>query len=68
MKIELLFKNISEFTLAHTKFEETIQIVQVLVADRSRTFIEFLHRLNIRFLRQFCNLLFIQLAQHHILL
>lgn len=29
------FKNISELTLAYTKFEETVQVVQVLVTDRS---------------------------------
>ena len=68
MKVELLFKNISELTLAYTKFEETVQVVQVLVADRSRTFIEPLHCFNIRFLCQFCHLLLVQLTQHHILL
>ena len=68
MKIELLFKNIPELLTAYAKFEKTVKVVQILIAYRSRTLIEPSHCVCIRFFSQFGYLLFVQLAQHHVLL
>ena len=68
MEIEFFFKNIPEFLTAYTELEETVKVMQVLVANRSRAFIEPFHCFSIRFFRQFGHLLFVELAQHHILL
>ena len=69
MKVEFFFENITKFIPAHTKFEETVQVVQVLIARCSRACVEFLlHSFGVRLFRQFCYLLFVELAQHHFLL
>ena len=68
MQIEFLFEDISELMTAYAKFEETVQIVQILIADCSRSFIEFLHCFRVRFFRQFRHLLLSKLTQHHVLL
>ena len=43
---------------AYTELEETVQVMQILIADGSRSLIEFLHCFRTRLLGQFCHLLF----------
>ena len=68
MQIEFLFEDISELMTAYAKFEETVQIVQILIADCSRSFIEFVNFFRVRFLRQFRHWFLSKLSQHHVLL
>ena len=51
MKVEFFFENITKFIPAHTKFEETVQVVQVLIARCSRACVEFLHSFGVRLFR-----------------
>ena len=56
VQVEFFFEEISEFLSPCAEFKETIQVLQVLIADGSGTLVELFDILHIRLFRHFRNL------------